>query len=73
MALERKDVRAKLDPDEHAALVRIADADGLDIGELVERELLKFIHRELHRASVIAGQKTDPGKTGNRRAPPGTP
>ena len=73
MALERKDVRAKLDPADHAALVRIADADGVDIAELIERELLKYIRHELHRASVISGSPDVPGKTGIRRASTGNP
>jgi hypothetical protein len=73
MALERKDVRAKLDHDAHAALVRIADADGIDIAELIERELLKYIRHELHRATVISGISDQPGKSGNRRSSPGTP
>lgn len=71
MALERKDVRAKLDPTDHAALVRIAEADGLDIAELVERELVKYVRRELHRASVIAGSNDGRGKSGISRSNPG--
>jgi hypothetical protein len=73
MALERKDIRAKLDPDDHAALTRIAEADGLDIAALVERELLRYIRHELHRASVISGSPDHPGKSGNRRALSGNP
>lgn len=73
MALERKDVRAKLDHEDHAALVRIADADHIDIAELVERVLVRYVKRQLHRASVISGSTDHPGKTGIRRSQSGTP
>ncbi len=73
MALERKDVRAKLDPEDHAALVRIADADHLDIAELIERELVRYIRHETHRASVISGSSDVSGKTGISRSHPGKP
>lgn len=64
MALERKDIRAKLDPDDHAALVRIANADGVDIGELIERELVRYIREQLHRANLIVGPNGGAGKSG---------
>jgi len=73
MALDRKDIRAKLDPEHHAALVRIADADHVDIAELIERELVRYIDRELHRASVISGADRVPGISGISRSNPGKP
>jgi hypothetical protein len=54
MALDRKDVRAKLDPDVHAALVVILDADGTDIAAYIESELVKFVSQRVHAAKVIA-------------------
>lgn len=48
MSLERKDVRGKLDHDVHEALVQICERDGVDIAELVEREVLKFVMAEIH-------------------------
>lgn len=73
MALDRKDVRAKLDHDDHAALVRIADADNIDIAALVERVLVNYISRELHRAKVINGPSDHPGKNGISRSLAGNP
>jgi hypothetical protein len=48
MSLERKDVRAKLDPEYHEALTRMAEKSGMDIGEFVERELVRAIDQRLH-------------------------
>lgn len=73
MALERKDVRAKLDPDDHKALSVIADADGIDLGELVERELLRVIRSRVHSANVIASGTAGLGITGIFRDSPGRP
>lgn len=36
MALERKDIRAKLDADTHAMLKAICDFDEIDMGEYIE-------------------------------------
>lgn len=54
MALERKDIRAKLDPDMHTALTVLCDVDGCDLGEFIERELVRVIVRRCHAASLIA-------------------
>lgn len=67
MSLDRKDIRAKLEADMHRALVRLAEAEGLDIGEFIERELLIVIRREVHRAMFIASGLQDLGKTGSSR------
>jgi hypothetical protein len=45
MSLERKDVRCKLDPNEHEALKVISDADGMDLSEWVEQLILLEINR----------------------------
>lgn len=54
MSLERKDIRAKLDPDMHAALHVLCDVDGCDMGEFIERELVRAIRDRCHDATVIA-------------------
>lgn len=72
MALERKDIRAKLDPDLHAALVVLADIDHLDIGEFVERELVRVIRDRVHAATLIAERTARLGISGNTRESPGS-
>ena len=67
MSLERKDIRAKLDPDTHAALQVLCEVDQLDIGEFVERELVKVIYERVHAATLIAERTARLGITGNRR------
>ncbi len=54
MSLERKDVRAKLRPDVHAAMTVVADADGLDHGEWIERLIEREVMRRVHAATLIA-------------------
>lgn len=55
MALERKDLRVKLDPDDHAALQLVADADGgQDLGAWAEKVLVRVIRRRVHAAMVLA-------------------
>lgn len=67
MALERKDIRAKLDPDMHTALVAICDTEHMDIGEFIERELTSIIRKRIHDANVLAAKTAHLGITGNRR------
>jgi hypothetical protein len=67
MSLERKDIRAKLDPDMHHALSVLADVDQLDMGEWVERVLLREITRRVHEATVIADRIPRSGKSGSSR------
>lgn len=67
MALERKDIRAKLDPDMHMALTVLCEVDAVDIGEFVERELVKVIRERVHAATVIAQRTERLGITGNGR------
>lgn len=64
MSLDRKDVRAKLDADMHAALSILAEADDVDIGEFIERELLRVIRDRVHAASFIADRTASLGITG---------
>lgn len=81
MSLERKDVRAKLPPDIHAALTVLCEVSGMDIGEFVERELCRVVRDRVHAASVIADRtarlgitgsgRESAGVAGNRRESPG--
>lgn len=73
MSLERKDVRAKLDPDMHTALAVLCEIDQLDIGEFVERELVAVIRARVHAATVIAERTARLGIPGNARERQGTP
>lgn len=73
MSLERKDVRAKLDPDMHTALAVLCEIDQLDIGEFVERELVAVIRARVHAATVIAERTARLGISGNLRESQGTP
>lgn len=72
MALDRKDVRAKLDPDLHAALVVLAEVDDLDLGEFIERELVRVIRERCHAANVIADRTARLGISRSGRESRGT-
>lgn len=65
--LERKDIRAKLDPDMHAKLKDICDVDGVDMGEWVEAALLPVIGKRVHDAMVLADALQRQGITGSSR------
>lgn len=67
MSLERKDVRAKLDHDMHAAMKAIARADGMDDGEWIESVLGPEIKRRVHAAKVIVEGLPGSGISGNPR------
>lgn len=67
MALERKDIRAKLDHDMHAKLKAICDIDGVDMGEYIEAVLLPIIEKRVHDAMMLANELARQGITGNNR------
>lgn len=67
MALERKDVRFKIDHDRHEVLARIARAEDVEMGEWVEALVVAEVDRQLHRATIVAGRLPDPGKSGSGR------
>lgn len=71
MSLDRKDVRIKLDPDQHAALTVVADVDHLDIGEWVERVVRRELARRVHESNVIATRTAGLGISGKNREYPG--
>lgn len=63
--LEKKDVRFKLEPDAKEALDAIADAEGLELSELVESWVLGQIRRRVHAAKVITERLARRGIAGN--------
>lgn len=66
MALDRKDVRFKLDPAMHGLLVAVAtDADQCDIGEWCEMVVQRELLRRAHAATVIADAARRSGISGN--------
>lgn len=67
MGIERKDVRGKLDPDLHAALKIICDAEGITEAAFVERVLVPVIERRIHEAMLIAGRAKDVPAFGKNR------
>lgn len=54
MALERKDLRLKLDAADHAALQLLADAEDCQLQDLAERILVRVLRRRVHAAIVVA-------------------
>jgi hypothetical protein len=64
VALERKDVRLKLDADKHGGLAVLAEVDQLDIGEWCERVITAEIERRIHAATVIADRAARLGISG---------
>jgi hypothetical protein len=82
MSLERKDIRAKLDPDNHAQLRAICDIEGVDMGDWIEAVLKPVIEKRVHDAIELASRlhrlgtsgsgRESAGVAGNRRESPGT-
>jgi hypothetical protein len=50
MSLDRMDIRAKLDPEWHEALVRICKRESIDIGVFVEREIERVLSERIHQS-----------------------
>jgi hypothetical protein len=67
MALERKDVRFKLDANDHLALCVLADAKGVDLNSLVEQIVRREVFKQVHAATVIAERTASLGISGNDR------
>lgn len=65
MSLGRKDVRFKLDPDDHAALKAICDVAGVDVGDFVESIIVPEIRRRTHEAIELAERLARRGINGN--------
>jgi hypothetical protein len=54
MSEPRKDIRAKLDPDLHAALCALADAEGVDIAVFVEREVVRAVIEKVRLVTLAS-------------------
>lgn len=67
MALDRKDVRFKVDPDMHAALAALADVAQADIAEFVEMIVTREVVRRVHDATLIAERTARLGIAGKTR------
>jgi hypothetical protein len=65
MALERQDVRFKLDADMKAALDAVVDVDNTEIGSLCEQIMVEYLRRRIHDATVLAARLERAGITGN--------
>jgi len=73
MALERKDIRAKLDADAHAKLKAICEIEDIDMADFIERELLPVIKKRVHDAMVLANKLQRLGLTGSAHRSSGKP
>lgn len=65
--LDRKDIRAKLDPDMHSKLKAICDVDNVDMGDFIESTLVPVIEKRVHDAMVLAEALQRQGITGKGR------
>lgn len=72
MSIERKDVRFKLDEQDHAALKAICDVTGVDVGDFVESIIVPEIRRRTHEAIELAERLTRRGIAGKNRESLGT-
>ncbi len=71
MSIDRKDVRAKLDPEIHAQLRAICEIDGVDMGDFIEAALLPVIAKRVHDAMLLANALQRLGTSGSGREKPG--
>lgn len=67
MSLARKDIRAKLEPEVHEALVAICATDQVELGEFIEREIERVVRKRVHDAQAIAARVPAWGKSGSGR------
>lgn len=66
MALEKKHLCLKLEPDVHAGLTLLAQAETHgDMSEWAERVLVRAIRRRIHVCTLIANRAEKLGITGN--------
>lgn len=73
MALERKDVRLKLDHDVHVAVKAIAEGYGMEPAEWVETVINDVVKKRVHEASVFIDKLNASGSLGKLREIAGTP
>jgi hypothetical protein len=64
MSVERKDLRLKLDADDHAGLVLLAEAEDCELATWAERVVVREIRRRIHAATVIAERAKSKGILG---------
>jgi hypothetical protein len=67
MTLERKDLRLKVNPDDHAAMRLLTDVMGMDLCDWAEAVLVREVRRELHAAMMLADEARRLGIDGNSR------
>lgn len=67
MSIERKDVRAKLDPELHTALKIFADIDGVTEAQFIEDIVVPVLLRRIADATVAAEKLTSAGIIGKNR------
>ncbi len=71
MAVERPDVKPRLDPQIHAALKVFARLDGLAINEWCEKVITAEVSKRIADASVAAAELDRLGILGKTRELPG--
>ena len=71
MSLDRKDIRAKLDPEWHEALIKICARDGIDVGAFIEREIERVLSERIHGWILDSRVFESLGITGKLRDRPG--
>jgi hypothetical protein len=60
-------VRTKIDYDDHRALLRICEIDGVTIGDYVEALLVPVIRKRVHDAVLLAQAFPRDGTSGKGR------
>lgn len=67
MSLDRKDLRVYFSHELHAALVALADVDGIEPAKLAEHVIEQYVIDRVHAATVIARRIDVSGLSGFRR------
>jgi hypothetical protein len=65
MSLPRKDVRAKLDENIHAAMSAICEQAGIEHGEFIEALVIREVSKRFHDAIQLARAAERLGIAGN--------
>jgi hypothetical protein len=65
VTLERKDLRLKLDDDDHQRLRLIAESEGCEMAEWAEKVLVDVMRARIHKATVLADKARRSGLSGN--------
>lgn len=73
MTLDRQDIRAKLDADDHRALVCICNLDGVTIAEFIEQLIVPVVRKRIHDANLLAAEFPITGVSGSDRESAGMP